>query len=92
MSQFIGDMPFLWLEIADAPGPESLRGCIERNSVALLSNYAREPMDAPSDQWLGRFSHFPKVIKSGLWNSNHVDEEYSLSFLETLAELVSKTK
>ena len=29
-------MPFLWFAIDDAPGPKSLRGYVERNSIALL--------------------------------------------------------
>jgi len=37
VSKTIGEMPFLWLEIADEPGPDSLRGYIERNTIALLS-------------------------------------------------------
>jgi hypothetical protein len=39
VSQYICAMLFLWLPIEDEPGPGSLRGFIERNSIALLSNY-----------------------------------------------------
>ena len=39
VSTVIRAMPFLWLAIDDEPGPNSLRGLIERNSIALLSNY-----------------------------------------------------
>jgi hypothetical protein len=38
VSQYLRRMPFLWLEVNDAPGPESLRGMIERNAIALLCN------------------------------------------------------
>jgi hypothetical protein len=38
VSRIIGAMPFLWLEIDDAPGAGSLRGFVERNTIALLSN------------------------------------------------------
>jgi len=54
VSGVIGAMPFLWLGIDDEAGPASLRGFIERNSIALLSNYKKEPIDAPSSDWLGR--------------------------------------
>ena len=37
-SKVIGAMPFLWLAIEDGPGPDSRRGYIERNAIALLSN------------------------------------------------------
>ncbi len=38
VSRTIGRMPFLWLAVEDAPVPSSLRGHVERNSIALLSN------------------------------------------------------
>jgi hypothetical protein len=41
VSKVIGKMPFLWLSIGDEPGPDSLRGRIERNSIALLNNFKR---------------------------------------------------
>lgn len=37
VSRRIGAMPFLTLPIDDPPGPDSLRGYIERNAVGLLS-------------------------------------------------------
>ena len=37
-SLVIGGMPFAWLPVEDEAGPESRRGHIERNSIALLSN------------------------------------------------------
>jgi hypothetical protein len=47
VSQLIGAMPFLWLAIEDEPGTDSMRGFIERNSIALLSNFDRQSLDAP---------------------------------------------
>jgi hypothetical protein len=38
VSEVIGKMSFLWLPIGDEPGPNSQRGYIERNVIALLSN------------------------------------------------------
>ncbi len=49
VSQVIGNLPFLWLSIEDEPGPQSLRGFIERNTIALLSNYGKPSIDPPSD-------------------------------------------
>ena len=90
ISKYIGSMPFIWLEINDEPGPGSLRGYIERNSIALLSNYHREsnPIDPPSQSWLGRWSKSDKVRSSGLWNSNHVEESVDIEFLVTLKSLI----
>lgn len=92
VSHHIRKMPFDWLSIEDAPGPESLRGYIERNSIALLSNFNKEPIDTPSSNWLGKHCDRYRVRESGLWNNNHVDECYDPQFLDTLSALVSTTK
>ena len=81
-------MPVLWLAIDDEPGPGSLRGYIEKNAIALLSNYGRQPIDNPSRSWLGHYCNREKVRTAGLWNSNHVEEPYDPSFLDTFADLV----
>ncbi len=87
VSAHIGAMPFLWLAIMDEPGPASLRGFIERNAIALLTNFRRPVVDPPSAGWLGRLCSRERVRQSGLWNNDHVDEKYDHSFLEIMAEL-----
>jgi hypothetical protein len=89
VSRIIGNMPFLWLSLQDEAGPQSLRGFIERNSIALLSNYNKPPLDPPSQVWLGRHSDRERVRNSGLWNSNHVDESNDPAFLNELDCLIS---
>jgi hypothetical protein len=89
VSQVIRNMPFLWLAINDEAGPDSLRGYIERNSIALLSNYRRPPLDPPSQNWLGHHCNRERVRRAGLWNSNHVDEQYDPLFLDVLERLTS---
>lgn len=88
VSKVIRAMPFLWLGIDDEPGPNSLRGYIERNAIALLSNYKRPPIDPPSRGWLGYDCNRERVRQSGLWNNNHVDEVHDLDFLNRLDSLV----
>src|SRR5258706_12364718 len=39
VSEQILKMPLLWVAVEDSPGPAILRGYIERNSIALLSNF-----------------------------------------------------
>ncbi|MGI9229502.1 MAG: hypothetical protein ACR2P9_06560 [Gammaproteobacteria bacterium] len=90
VSKVIGAMPFLWLAINDEPGPDSLRGYIERNSIALLSNHDKEPLDPPTAGWLGHLCNRERVRSSDLWNQNHVEEEYDPAFLETLEQLIHK--
>lgn len=90
VSNRIGNMPFLWLKIEDEANPQSIRGFIERNSIALLSNYSASPSDAPSQNWLGNKCDRERVRKSGLWNSNHVDESYDPTFLDTFERLIDQ--
>ncbi len=84
VSSYIGQMPFLWVGVDDQAGKESARVRVERNSIALLSNWSGPPLDPPSRRWLGRYSNSEKVQKSGLWNQNHVAESYDGTFLDVL--------
>lgn len=90
VSKTIGSMPFLWLAVTDPPGPNSQRGYIERNAIALLSNFGKPALDAPSSRWLGYHCDREKVRDSGLWNQNHVDDDYDPGFLDVLERLVSE--
>ena len=85
-------MPFLYLDIDDVPSPDSLRGVIERNSIALLSNFQKSPIDPPSQDWRGLRCNREKVRLSGLWNQNHVDEVYDPAFLQILETLINKMR
>jgi hypothetical protein len=91
VSEHISRMPFLYLAIDDEPGPNSLRGVIERNAIALLSNFGRNPLDSASHAWLGKASDRERIRQSGLWNSNHVDETHSETFLNALERLVAQS-
>jgi len=72
VSEYLRDLPFLWVKIDDEPGPESDRAYIERNAIALVSNYAKESIDARNVDWLGHYSPVTEIQESGLWNINHV--------------------
>jgi len=89
VSLYIGQMPFLYLAVDDAPGPHSQRAFIEKNSIALLSNYARTPIDPASAAWLGRRCNKEKVAQSGLWNLQHVDEAYDPSFMDSMKRMMT---
>ena len=88
VSLYVGQMDFIVLAVEDEPGPRSERAFIERNSIALLSNYARPPLDGPSDGWLGRRCGREKVRQSGLWNTQHVDAAYDPSFMDNMRTLM----
>ena len=76
------------LAVDDEAGPHSHRGVIERNAIALLSNYRKSPTDPPSSGWLGQHCDRDRVRKSGLWNNNHVDEVYDPRFLDSMEQCV----
>jgi hypothetical protein len=91
VSEYIRAMPFLWINVGDQPTPQSDRGVIERNSIALLSNYAKPPIDPPSSEWLGLHCGRERVRTSGIWNNNHVDENYDPAFIPLLEHYVNAT-
>ena len=84
VSQFIGRMPFLFVEIPDAPGNTNHRGFVEASMIGLLSNRGKRPIDPPSPRWLGHYADRPAIRESGLWNVNHVDGAHDLAFLDVL--------
>ena len=88
VSRYIGAMPFLIVPVLDAPGPGSKRGYIERNAIALLCAYNTADTDTPFPQWLGCHSSRERVQRSGLWNNDHVNEDYSPEFLNVLEESI----
>ncbi len=91
VSAYIRAMPFLWVEVDDPPTPGSDRGIIETGAIALLSNYARPPIDAPSSGWLGHHSTRAAIRVSGLWNVNHVRDNADGAFLTVLRRHVEST-
>jgi hypothetical protein len=88
VTEVIGRMPFLWLGVEDVNASHSVRDYFERNSIALLSNYGKPSLDAPSQGWLGRFCRSERVKNSGLWLSDYVDDTYDPMFLDRMASLV----
>lgn len=91
VSDYIRDLPFLWVDVDDEPSPESDRAYIERNTIALVSNYAKESIDGRDDEWLGKASASEAIRQSGLWNVDHVEEEYDPAFLDRLEAAVEET-
>jgi hypothetical protein len=91
VSERIRDLPFLWVDIDDEPGPDSDRAYIERNAIALVSNFEKDALDRRDDDWLGKESPRHEIRGSGLWNINHVAEDYDPAFLDRVAEAVEDT-
>jgi hypothetical protein len=90
VSTYLGAMTVSWIEVPDEPCPDSERGFIEKNAIALLSNQLR-PVDIASPEWLGQFSPKGEIRGSSLWNVDHVNGTYDPAFLDKLELLVSNT-
>ena len=90
VSAYIGKMCILWVAVEDMPGPASDRAYLERNLIGLLVGQAGA-IDQPSRNWLGLYSPDKRIRRSGLWNLDFLNYEYSPDFLDVLDEYVSIT-
>lgn len=60
------------------------RDFLEKNLIAFLSQAG---LSAPSETWLGRFSPYPEIRESGLWNIRHVEEALEITPQVLLAKI-----
>lgn len=90
VSEYIGKMTILWLDIPDPAGPDSDRAFIERNAIALLSSAGRKA-HPPSATWLGNFSPTPAISSTGLWNVDHTVYKYDNRFMSVFASYIEIT-
>jgi hypothetical protein len=88
VSTYIGQMPFLWMNVPDDPSPTSNRAYLELNSIALLSNFECPRIDPPSPNWLGLQSSKRTIQESGLWNTTDVEKFHDPTFLGKLRAYV----
>ncbi len=90
ISNYIGQMPFLWANV-DGENSHNLRKRIERNAIALLSDFNGNLADKRSKRWLGNCSRNEAVKRSGLWNVQHTKHGYNPSFLAELKSCIEQT-
>jgi hypothetical protein len=83
VSQLIGALSVVCVPVDD----RSVRASVERNAIALLSNFERALVDPPSPTWLGQHSTRQRVRDSGRWNNDHVEASYEPAFLDVLREI-----
>jgi len=91
VSAYIREQPFLWVDVDDEPSADSDRAYVEQNAIALLSNFGEQTIDPRDDGWLGRYSRSREIRESGLWNVNHVEEQYDPDFLGLLEDAIDNT-
>src|SRR6266851_2825565 len=90
VSEFLGAMSVLWLQIEDEPAARSDRSYLEKNSIGLLCGPSG-PIDLPSEAWLGRKSASQEIRFSGLWNVDYISWKYDRRFLEVLDRYIDVT-
>jgi hypothetical protein len=90
VSEYIGAMTVLWVDVPDEAGPGSVRALIERSAIALLSNRF-SPIEPAGAGWLGNHSPRDDIRRSSLWNLKHVDQTYDPGFFEDLEAAVERT-
>jgi hypothetical protein len=90
VTEALGKMRFLWLDVADPPGPQSDRSYLERNAIGLLSRYNVMAGKVPST-WLGNHSSNSRISLSGLWNLNHLFDIPEVAFIDVLQRYIKVT-
>lgn len=84
VSEYIGEMPILLININDDSSKYSDRSYIEQNTIALLSDN-HLPIDYQYENWLGNYSIHEAVRSSSLWNVDYTkNKKYDENFLEIL--------
>jgi hypothetical protein len=84
VSQYVGVMPFLWLDVPD----HAMRHDIEAGAISLLSRCSGG-FDPPSPGWLGQHAFRTEIRDSGLWNVHHTYGYYDPDFLDLMAARVN---
>lgn len=90
VSQLIGAMRVIWLDVPDEAGPTSERAYLERNSIGLLSRIGLLDTHGATE-WLGRSSADWRIATSGLWNLNYVFAQPDGVFIDRLTAAVART-
>jgi hypothetical protein len=91
VSHIVSEMRLTCLRVNDDSSPDSDRAYLERNLISLLSG-PDGPIDLASRSWLGKWSDRPAIHDSGLWNVNHVREEFDPVSLEVMGQYVEMTE
>jgi hypothetical protein len=90
VSEYIGKLYVLIIPVSDTSGVGSLRAIIERQFIALFTEYMC-PLETPSKSWLGRYSDKSAIRETGLWNIRDVGGEFDFKFVRFLEGLLSRS-
>lgn len=87
VSEYIGQLGIIVLDVDDPPSATSSRAYIEKNSIALLSSL-NSSFNFSTINWLGNFSPRNEIIDSCLWNINYICSDYDPNFIQTLEHYI----
>lgn len=90
VSEYIGQLSVVVLDINDLPSSTSLRSYVEKNSIALVSSL-NSSFNFSTSAWLGNYSPRQEIRESALWNINYIDSIYDPNFIDTFSQLVDET-
>jgi hypothetical protein len=90
VSEYLAEMPVLWLHVNDPPSAYSDRAYLERNIIGLLSGPSGS-IDLASGSWLGNDSPRHEISRSGLWNLNYLGFPYDPRMLDVFEQYVDIT-
>lgn len=91
VSEYIGRLGVIVLDVDDLPAATSVRAFIEKNSISLLSSM-NASFNFPSLDWLGNHSPRKEIIDSALWNINYINSDYDRKYLKELYHYADITK
>ncbi len=90
VSEYIGRLGVIVLDIDDLPAATSARAFIEKNSISLLSSI-NSSFNFSTLNWLGNYSPRSEIINSSLWNINYINSDYDEGFLHELYQYADTT-
>lgn len=83
VSDYIGQLGVIVLDVDDMPAATSVRAFVEKNSIALLSS-TNSSFNFSTTDWLGNYSSRAEITGSCLWNINYINADYDGGLLERL--------
>ena len=92
ISAYIGQLPFLYLNVPGEVNPENDRAKVEMNTIAMTAHARRTTPTLHDADWLGCHSPRPEISQTGLWNVEHVHALFGIGVLSALEEFVEKTQ
>lgn len=91
VSEYLRSLELVVLPVADDPSASSDRAFVERNTIAAMCK-AGPVIDPPSESWLGLHTDRAAIVRSGLWNVDHVGRRFDARLLGVIYELAERMR